>query len=161
MHSQVHRDLKPANVMLSKQGVLKLSDFGISKQLESTAAFAMTQCGTTQYMSPERLQGESYNYVSDVWSAGVVVLECVTGRSPFGKSKSFMALMLAICESAPPEVPEEHPEPLRQFVAHCLRKAPADRPTARSLLQSEWLRAHADKERGQRLLGEHLAQLPA
>ena len=55
---QVHRDLKPANCMLTRGGHVKLSDFGISKQLESTDAFAVTQCGTTQYMAPERLQGD-------------------------------------------------------------------------------------------------------
>merc|ERR1719424_2475979 len=49
---QMHRDLKPANVMLTRGGVVKLSDFGISKQLESTNSLALTQCGTVQYMSP-------------------------------------------------------------------------------------------------------------
>ena len=55
---QVHRDLKPANALITAEGIVKLSDFGVSKQLDSTGAVAMTQIGTTLYMSPERLKGE-------------------------------------------------------------------------------------------------------
>ena len=77
---QVHRDLKPANVMLSGSGVVKLSDFGVSKQLSSTDGFAMTQVGSTAYMSPERMKGEEYTYTSDVWSVGVILLEALLGE---------------------------------------------------------------------------------
>eukprot|EP00966_Prymnesium_polylepis_P189837 4399069-Prymnesium_polylepis.2 len=61
----VHRDLKPANVLMNSAGQCKLADFGISKQLGATQALAETQCGTTAYMSPERIKGEPYNYSSD------------------------------------------------------------------------------------------------
>mmetsp|Transcript_35133 Transcript_35133/g.102987 ORF Transcript_35133/g.102987 Transcript_35133/m.102987 type:complete len:299 (-) Transcript_35133:68-964(-) len=60
--ARVHRDLKPANVMLTRRGLVKLADFGISRELDGGAAqLAMTQCGTTSYMSPERLYGEAYD----------------------------------------------------------------------------------------------------
>ena len=95
---QVHRDLKPANALLTGTGVLKLSDFGISKQLDSTGALAMTQVGSTAYMSPERLQGDEYGFASDVWSVGVIALESLLGEHPFpaSKYKSFMSLFGAV-----------------------------------------------------------------
>jgi len=61
---QVHRDLKPANVMINSKGQVKISDFGISTQLDSTAGFCSTFVGTTCYMAPERLSGASYSYAA-------------------------------------------------------------------------------------------------
>jgi serine/threonine protein kinase len=142
MH-QVHRDLKPANVMLTRRGDVKLSDFGISKQLESTAALAITQCGTTMYMSPERLQGESYSYVSDVWSAGLIVLEALIGRAPYPAAKSFMGLLCAICDEEPPQVPATHGAQARAIVAECLTKDPSCRPKVSVLQQHAWFAEHS------------------
>ncbi|KAJ1624751.1 kinase-like domain-containing protein, partial [Pavlovales sp. CCMP2436] len=80
---QLHRDLKPANILLANSGEVKLSDFGISRQLENTMAIAGTFCGTAQYMSPERIVGEGYSYPADVWSVGLIALECATGAYPY------------------------------------------------------------------------------
>ena len=71
--------------------MVKLSDFGISKQLENTESLAVTQCGTTQYMSPERLIGEQYGFESDVWSMGVIILEALYGKLPFPTATNFMS----------------------------------------------------------------------
>lgn len=72
----VHRDLKPANVLLNSAGFVKLSDFGISRQLDATCAMAQTYCGTAAYMAPERLMdGAIYGFPSDIWSVGLIALE--------------------------------------------------------------------------------------
>ena len=136
---QVHRDLKPANILLTSEGVVKLTDFGVSKQLHSTDAFAMTQVGTTSYMSPERLKGDDYTYPSDVWSVGVIVLEMLRGAHPF-HGLSFMAICRAICEEPIPAPPDgTAPEPVA-FVDECLQREPSARKSASALLDGEWLK---------------------
>ena len=139
--NQVHRDLKPANALLTGTGVLKLSDFGISKQLDSTGALAMTQVGSTAYMSPERLQGDEYGFASDVWSVGVIALESLLGEHPFpaSKYKSFMSLFGAVTKGELPKPPEGTPEPLCTFLLQCLRVKPSERPPVEDLISKGWL----------------------
>ena len=79
---QVHRDIKPENILLNSIGKVKLSDFGISKELEKTKALTNTFVGTISYMSPERIQGMQYSYSSDIWSLGIVLVELATGQFP-------------------------------------------------------------------------------
>ena len=135
---QVHRDVKPPNVMI-KNGVIKLSDFGISKQLDSTAAFATTQVGTTAYMSPERMLGEVHSYASDVWSCGLTVLEAYQGSFPYVTATSFMQQVSMVVDGPPPALPEGSPPPLHDFIAGCLEKDPNQRATVAALLTVEWL----------------------
>lgn len=140
---QVHRDLKPANVMLSGSGVVKLSDFGVSKQLSSTDGFAMTQVGSTAYMSPERMKGEEYTYTSDVWSVGVILLEALLGEHPFPttKHKGFVALFNAISKGNFPPPPAGTPPELSACVEGCLRLVGRERPSVDELLACPWLGA--------------------
>ena len=141
MH-QVHRDLKPANVMVTRSGVAKLSDFGISKQLADTQAFAMTQCGTSMYMSPERFRGEMYTYTADTWAAGVMTLEGLTAHHPYEHAKTFMSLSMAICSAPSPTAPEGTPIEIGHFVEAALRKEPegkGGRPAIRVLVQGTWM----------------------
>ena len=144
---QVHRDLKPANIMLTASGLCKISDFGISKQLEETRSVAMTQVGTTMYMAPERFRGDTYSYPSDVWAVGVITLEALTGHHPFEGIKQFLSLQAAICEQPSPRAPVGAPAGLIEFVAGCLRKDSAvgkdGRPDVRQLVSGAWLRPHS------------------
>jgi serine/threonine-protein kinase len=82
----VHRDIKPGNIMISDQGVVKVMDFGIARALDDSAA-TMTQSqgvvGTAQYLSPEQARGENVDMRSDLYSAGCVLYEMLTGRPPF------------------------------------------------------------------------------
>eukprot|EP00956_Cyclotella_meneghiniana_P007611 scaffold10237_cov71-Cyclotella_meneghiniana.AAC.17 len=86
--SVLHRDIKPANVLVSSTGRVKLADFGIVSQRTSSdedlsPQMNATVIGTTKYMSPERLLGKPYTMSSDVWSLGLVLLECLRGDGPF------------------------------------------------------------------------------
>jgi len=138
MH-QVHRDLKPANVMLTAKGVAKLSDFGISKQLESTGAFAMTQVGTILYMAPERFSGGRYDLVSDVWSVGIITIEALSGVHPY-KDKSFIAISMAVSKQPPPPPPADTPADICEFIRLCLIKEREKRPHVRNLIQGQWMK---------------------
>jgi serine/threonine protein kinase len=81
--NSIHRDIKPANILVNSLGEVKLSDFGISAMREPGEALNRTVVGTTLYMSPERLRAKPYGTPSDIWSVGLVLLECLTGQSPF------------------------------------------------------------------------------
>jgi NIMA (never in mitosis gene a)-related kinase len=71
----IHRDLKGLNIFLTKKGIVKIGDFGISKVLASTMAKAKTCVGTPYYLSPEVVQSNLYSYSTDVWSMGVMLYE--------------------------------------------------------------------------------------
>jgi serine/threonine protein kinase len=74
------RDIKPGNLLLSSSGHLKISDFGVSSQLSSSMSKCLSWVGTVTYMSPERIRGDSYSFNTDVWSLGLVLVECALGR---------------------------------------------------------------------------------
>ncbi|VDK50652.1 unnamed protein product, partial [Gongylonema pulchrum] len=80
MHKVMHRDIKPSNILVNRQGEVKISDFGISKQLEQSVACSFV--GTNIYMAPERIRGGPYRLCSDVWSFGLTMCELAIGRFP-------------------------------------------------------------------------------
>ena len=79
----VHRDVKPSNILVATDGSAKISDFGVSGRLADSVAKCDSWVGTVTYMSPERISGEAYAFDSDVWSLGLALLECATGRFPY------------------------------------------------------------------------------
>lgn len=78
----IHRDIKPSNILLCRDGSVKLCDFGVSGDF-GTKGEANTFIGTSYYMAPERITGQSYTITSDVWSTGVTLLEVAQHRFPF------------------------------------------------------------------------------
>eukprot|EP00405_Crypthecodinium_cohnii_P016253 CAMPEP_0206456968 /NCGR_PEP_ID=MMETSP0324_2-20121206/22680_1 /ASSEMBLY_ACC=CAM_ASM_000836 /TAXON_ID=2866 /ORGANISM="Crypthecodinium cohnii, Strain Seligo" /LENGTH=328 /DNA_ID=CAMNT_0053927997 /DNA_START=170 /DNA_END=1156 /DNA_ORIENTATION=- len=119
----LHRDLKPQNILHNSKGEVKLTDFGISKDLDTTLAMAGTFVGTVTYMSPERCVGNDYNLASDVWSVGMVFFELATGRYPFPDVSSFPALYENLVDKPEPRLdPAEFPVPLCDFVGSCLTR---------------------------------------
>ena len=92
----VHRDLKPANILLDTCGGVRISDFGISKQLEQTFGMAKSFVGTAAYMAPERINGEEYSTASDIWGVGMVTYECALGEHPYQHTQSYYDLVVAL-----------------------------------------------------------------
>lgn len=101
----IHRDIKPGNIMISEQGVVKVMDFGIARALDDSAA-TMTQSqgvvGTAQYLSPEQARGESVDMRSDLYSAGCVLYEMLTGRLPFTGDSAVAIAYQHVSEVATP-----------------------------------------------------------
>jgi serine/threonine protein kinase len=121
----VHRDLKPSNVLLALDGP-RLIGFGISRALEKTAMTSTGMIvGTPSFMSPEQAEGGRAGPAGDVFSLGSVIAFAATGRSPFGDGPQ-VTLRYRIAHAPP--VLDEVPGGLRELVAACLAKAPADRP---------------------------------
>ena len=121
----VHRDLKPANVLLAMDGP-RLIDFGISRALEKTAMTSTGMIiGTPSFMSPEQAEGARVGAPSDVFSLGCVIVFAATGTGPFGRGPQASQLYRVV--HSVPAITDVAPE-LRELVAGCLAKAPADRP---------------------------------
>jgi cGMP-dependent protein kinase len=83
----VYRDLKPENIMLSRDGYMKLIDFGLAKDVSKNDNKTMTLVGTPHFMAPEVLLGEGYGLAADMWSLGVCMFELVAGELPFGQDE--------------------------------------------------------------------------
>lgn len=137
MRRLLHRDVKPENVLHNKAGCVKLTDFGISKDLDSTSGVTGTFVGTANYMSPERATGKVYSYRSDVWSTGMVIYELATGKFPY-TTKGFMDLYECLTTKPEPRLdPNAFPVALCDFVEKCLTREEARRPDAEILLGHE------------------------
>lgn len=114
----VHRDIKPANIMLTDQGVPKVSDFGIAKALEATGeTMAGAIIGTPLYMSPEQIQGQPVDHRADIYSLGIMMYELLNGAPPFTAGD----LAYQHCRVMPPPI-EGIPQELNAIVLKCLEK---------------------------------------
>lgn len=131
----LHRDIKPENILHNTRGEVKLTDFGIAKDLDDTLELAGSFVGTVTYMSPERCLGNSYGQAADVWSVGMVMYELATGRYPFADVGSFPQLFEHLCEKPEPRLdPAAFPRELCDFVAGCLTRDTESRINTHRLL---------------------------
>jgi eukaryotic-like serine/threonine-protein kinase len=124
----IHRDIKPANLMVTGEGVVKITDFGIARGGGSST---MTQTGqvmgTAQYVSPEQATGRKITPSSDLYSLGVVAYECLAGMPPFAADTPIALALMHVREDAPP-LPADVPPAVRGLVSAMLAKEPDDRP---------------------------------
>jgi class 3 adenylate cyclase/tRNA A-37 threonylcarbamoyl transferase component Bud32 len=131
-HSQgiVHRDIKPANIMIDKTGRLKLTDFGVVKFLDNVEGTqAGTMVGTPGYMSPEQILGTSVSPKSDIFAAGVVLYQLLTGQKPFTGDGVFAIQQKIVNEDppAPSSIDPTLPPIFDQIISKALAKKPEQR----------------------------------
>jgi serine/threonine protein kinase len=130
-HSQgvVHRDVKPANLLLDERGTLYLADFGIAKALESATRFTRTgtTIGTPEYMAPEQARGQA-DHRADLYAAGIILYQLLTGRVPFTGDSAVEILMQHIQDPLPLEpvraVRPSLPAAIESVVSRALAKHP-------------------------------------
>ena len=122
----VHRDIKPANLMLTSGGTLKVADFGIARIDTTTLTMTGMVMGTPSYMSPEQCQGRDSDHRSDLFSAGVVLYELLTGERPFRGSPEMIAYNICNEAPRPPSQisPLELPAAIDDIIATALAKSP-------------------------------------
>lgn len=131
----VHRDLKPANVLLQQNGGQMhpmLTDFGIARLADSPGLTRTHEfVGTPAYIAPESAEGRPQTSAVDIYGAGILLYELVTGRPPFGGGSALEVLHQHL--SAEPRRPSTVPDPLWTVIERCLRKSPDERPSAENL----------------------------
>ncbi|WP_411137117.1 serine/threonine-protein kinase [Streptomyces sp. C10] len=136
----VHRDLKPANVLLagsdgSSEMHPMLTDFGIARLADSPGLTRTHEfVGTPAYVAPESAEGRPQTSAVDIYGAGILLYELVTGRPPFAGSTALEVLHRHLSEE--PQRPSTLPEPLWTVIERCLRKRPEERPSAESLARA-------------------------
>lgn len=126
----VHRDVKPSNILINREGLAKLTDFGISTgphQRPMTATGMVM--GTAQYLAPEQAMGNAAQPSGDLYALGIIAYEALVGRRPFTGSTQVDIAFAHVNESVPP-MPKSVPPEVRQVVMELLAKKPADRPAS-------------------------------
>jgi len=153
LHKQhiIHRDIKPSNILLCRDGQVKLCDFGVSGEF-GTKGDANTFIGTSAYMAPERITGQSYNITSDVWSLGVTLLEVAQHRFPFPadgtgmQPRALLIDLLTYIVSQPIPTLKDEPDKkifwsanMKDFIACCLEKKVEARKRPLEMLEHPWM----------------------
>jgi len=132
----VHRDVKPGNLLITPDGEVKITDFGIARVADQVSLTATGQVmGTVQYLAPEQATGKSATPSTDIYSLGIVAYEALAGKRPFTGDNQMMIAMSQI-RDAPPALPESVDPAVGELIMDCLAKKAAMRPaTALELAQ--------------------------
>ncbi|KAL6933151.1 uncharacterized protein HGUI_02070 [Hanseniaspora guilliermondii] len=161
----IHRDIKPSNILLNSKGLVKICDFGVSKN--TVNSIVDTFVGTSTYMSPERIQGGIYTTKGDVWSLGLSIIELLTGKFPLDnrdvsyktemsnlnnslmniegdnslRPDGILDLLQRIVNEPPPHLPTNYPfdANLVDFVSKCCIKDPDERASIKELLKHKYI----------------------
>ena len=143
----VHRDIKPGNLLITPDGRVKITDFGIARVADQVSLTATGQVmGTVQYLAPEQATGKPATPATDIYSLGIVAYEALAGRRPF-TGDSQMAIAMAQINETPPPLPETIEPRVQNLVMSCLAKKPNQRPESAKALavRAEALLPHAPR----------------
>jgi len=149
----VHRDIKPGNLLITPDGTVKITDFGIARLADQVPLTATGQVmGTVQYLAPEQAGGKPASPSTDIYSLGIVAYEALAGKRPF-RGESQVAIAMAQIKETPPELPSSIPSAVRALVLSCMAKKPENRPaTAHNLAQAALALAGGDDAAGLALI---------
>ncbi len=125
----VHRDVKPANIIVNREGLPKLTDFGQALFTPGPGAAGGIPAGTPAYMSPEQVTGGTIDYRSDIYSCGAVLYECLTGKKPYHAESALEMMRMHVSDPVPDprKLNAALPEGVAAMVMRAMAKDPADR----------------------------------
>lgn len=144
----VHRDLKSANILVTSDGVLKLSDFGSSRKFEDlSVVLSKSLRGSPYWMAPEVVLRKGHSFPADIWSFGCVLIEMVTGKPPWSNysNDTRQVLNLISLENSIPDIPNCDFS-LQEIISKCLNRNSDLRPTTAELLEFEFFTNELDLE---------------
>ena len=142
LHSirRLHRDIKGDNILLDMDGSVKVADFGFCAELSQRSGKRNTVVGTPFWMAPEVIRGANYDTKVDIWSMGILALECAEGKPPHLGVSPIRAMFLIATQGAPElSNPSGWSMDLKQFISMCCSLKPADRPTAKQALSHPFI----------------------
>ncbi|MGP1611785.1 MAG: Stk1 family PASTA domain-containing Ser/Thr kinase [Catonella sp.] len=144
----IHRDIKPQNIIISKEGKVKVTDFGIAKAATSNTIAAGQAVGSVHYISPEQARGGYSDEKSDIYSLGVTLYEMISGKMPFAADNMVSVALLHINEEAVPlrEIDADIPVSIEKIVQKCMQKKPERRYMTATELISDLRKAVAEPE---------------
>ncbi|KAJ8103505.1 kinase-like domain-containing protein [Lipomyces tetrasporus] len=137
LHDQgvIHRDIKGANILTTKEGIVKLADFGVATRASDDPQVV----GTPNWMAPEIILLNGATSASDIWSVGCTIIELINAKPPYNDLEQMQALYRIVHDEHPPFPTGISPQ-LHDFLMQCFQKEPAHRATARDLLRHAWIR---------------------
>ncbi|KAI0389591.1 hypothetical protein F5Y17DRAFT_448376 [Xylariaceae sp. FL0594] len=140
LHDQgvIHRDIKGANILTTKDGKVKLADFGVSTSALAGPDKEAQVVGTPYWMAPEIIELSGATPASDIWSLGCTVIELLSGKPPYHHLQAMPALFAIVNDDHPP-LPEGVSSAARDFLMQCFQKDPNLRVSARKLLKHNWI----------------------
>ncbi|KAB8097336.1 hypothetical protein EE612_026071 [Oryza sativa] len=140
LHEQgvIHRDIKGANILTTKEGLVKLADFGVATKLTEADINTHSVVGTPYWMAPEVIEMSGVCAASDIWSVGCTVIELLTCAPPYYDLQPMPALFRIVQDVHPP-IPEGLSPEITDFLRQCFQKDSIQRPDAKTLLMHPWL----------------------